>query len=69
MKIPFDIKQALANCPLPWHTKNNRKHIKLYVGGVMVGTFSGAGKIKVFMGTGHSAIVKRIEKVIEEKAK
>lgn len=68
MKIPPDLKAALENCPLPWECKNGRKHIKLFVAGQMVGTFSGSGKVKVFMGVGHAAIIKRIKKLIEEKA-
>lgn len=69
MKLPADIKKELDGCPLPWETKTGGKHIKLYVAGVMVGTFSGTGKIKVFGGVGHMAIIKRIRKVIKEKLK
>lgn len=66
MKVPPDLKAALAACPLPHEFKKGGKHIKLYVAGRMVGTFSGAGKEKVFMGTGHLAIIKRIRKLVEE---
>lgn len=69
MRISADIKQALAACPLPYRFRTGGKHIKLYVDEVMVGSFPGDGKNKHWCGPGHIAIVKRIRKVIEEKAK
>lgn len=60
MKVPADIKAALEACPFPYSFRFGGKHVKLYVAGVMVGTFPGNGKNKHFDGPGHIAIVKRI---------
>lgn len=64
MKIPADIKAALAECPFPFEIKTGRRHAKLVVQGRLLGTFTCDGKMKGPIG--HLAIVKRIRAVATE---
>lgn len=62
MKIPEDIRAALDELGKPYILKTGR-HVKIYIEGTMVGTFTGNGKVKGALG--HLSIVRRIKSMAQ----